>query len=421
MQFVIIAGGKGSRLVKSGTNLPKSLVQVAKKKVIDYQFDAIRRLTGPKEILLILGHNSELIIEDLKINPRNLNILPQIDQELKGTYNALIQCIDLLNNEFILILGDLIMDFDFSNLIEFHKFKDSDITIVSHPNSHPFDSDLIDTDTFGEVKRILKKNFPRTGLERNLANAGVSLIAKKVLSNSKGLFKDINSDFISSAINNSFKVCNYSTSEMIMDMGTIERIKKIESLLDNKSRLQKNFAVFLDRDGTINLHKGFITNPDQIELIPGVGKAISILNNLGIKVFCITNQPVIARGDVSFHELNMIHGKIDNLLSEEDGAYINQFYFCPHHPDSGFEGEIKELKFDCECRKPKNGLIEQALLEHNLEREDCIFLGDSQSDELAAKLSNIMFIQVNNSGVVGTPSTEEAINLIVKNFTRKKL
>jgi D-glycero-D-manno-heptose 1,7-bisphosphate phosphatase len=142
---------------------------------------------------------------------------------------------------------------------------------------------------------------------------------------------------------------------------------------------------------------------------------------LGIKVFCITNQPVIARGDVSFHELNMIHGKIDNLLSEEDGAYINQFYFCPHHPDSGFEGEIKELKFDCECRKPKNGLIEQALLEHNLEREDCIFLGDSQSDELAAKLSDIMFIQVNNSGVVGTPSTEEAINLIVKNFTRKKL
>jgi D-glycero-D-manno-heptose 1,7-bisphosphate phosphatase len=313
------------------------------------------------------------------------------------------------------------MDFDFSNLIEFHKFKDSDITIVSHPNSHPFDSDLIETDTFGEVKRILKKNFPRTGLERNLANAGVSLIAKKVLSNSKGLFKDINSDFISSAINNSFKVWNYSTSEMIMDMGTIERIKKIESLLDKKSRLQKNFAVFLDRDGTINLHKGFITNPDQIELIPGVGKAISILNNLGIKVFCITNQPVIARGDVSFHELNMIHGKIDNLLSEEDGAYINQFYFCPHHPDSGFEGEIKELKFDCECRKPKNGLIEQALLEHNLEREDCIFLGDSQSDELAAKLSNIMFIQVNNSGVVGTPSTEEAINLIVKNFTRKKL
>ena len=140
-----------------------------------------------------------------------------------------------------------------------------------------------------------------------------------------------------------------------------------------------NKAFFLDRDGTINKYVGFLRNIDDFELIEGVSEVIKEINQSGYLAIVVTNQPVIARGEVTWDELNEIHKKMATLLGK-DGAYVDAIYICPHHPDKGFEGERPEYKFDCDCRKPKPGLLLQAARDFNIDLSQSIMIGDSNSD-----------------------------------------
>ena len=123
--------------------------------------------------------------------------------------------------------------------------------------------------------------------------------------------------------------------------------------------------MFLDRDGTINKYVGFLRNIDEFELVDGVADAIKKINTSGYLAIVVTNQPVIARSEVSFEELEEIHNKMETLLGKE-GAYLDAIYFCPHHPHKGYEGERPELKFDCDCRKPKPGMLLNAARKSHL-------------------------------------------------------
>ena len=148
--------------------------------------------------------------------------------------------------------------------------------------------------------------------------------------------------------------------------------------------MNKQKAIFLDRDGTINKYVGFLRDIYDFELLPGVAEAIRKINESGYLAIVITNQPVIARGEVTWEQLEEIHNKMETLLGKE-GAYLDAIYFCPHHPDKGFEGEIPELKIDCDCRKPKPGLIYKAAEEFNIDLSQSWMVGDGKNDILAGK------------------------------------
>ena len=143
-------------------------------------------------------------------------------------------------------------------------------------------------------------------------------------------------------------------------------------------------CIFLDRDGTINRFVGFLRKPGEIELLPGVAEAIRRINESEYLAVCITNQPVVARGEVTFEELDTINNKMHTLLGNE-GAYLDGLVFCPHHPDKGFDGEIKELKFDCDCRKPKTGLVKKAAERFNIDVSNSFVIGDTYADVLTGK------------------------------------
>lgn len=147
-------------------------------------------------------------------------------------------------------------------------------------------------------------------------------------------------------------------------------------------------AIFLDRDGTINKYVGFLRNIDDFELIEGVSEAIKLINQSGYLAIVVTNQPVIARGEVSWEELNEIHRKMATLLGK-DGAYIDGLYICPHHPDKGFEGERPEYKIDCDCRKPKPGLLLQAAKDFNIDLKKSYMVGDSHRDVEAGENAGV--------------------------------
>ena len=121
-----------------------------------------------------------------------------------------------------------------------------------------------------------------------------------------------------------------------------------------------------------------------MQLIGGVSEAIKKINSSGFLVIVITNQPVIARGEVSFEELEEIHNKMETLLGN-NGAYLDDIFYCPHHPDKGFEGERPELKLDCECRKPKTGLFMQAAKKYNIDLANSWMVGDTLLDMEAGK------------------------------------
>lgn len=134
-------------------------------------------------------------------------------------------------------------------------------------------------------------------------------------------------------------------------------------------------AVFLDRDGTINQEVGYIRDLDNLALIPGAAEAIRQLNQMGIPVVVVTNQSGVARGYYPESWMEQLHGRLKTLLAAE-GAQLDGVYYCPHLPD----GEVPEYSFDCDCRKPEPGMLEQAAKDLNLDLSHSFMIGDKATD-----------------------------------------
>jgi D-glycero-D-manno-heptose 1,7-bisphosphate phosphatase len=134
-------------------------------------------------------------------------------------------------------------------------------------------------------------------------------------------------------------------------------------------------AVFLDRDGTINEQMGYINHLSRFHLLPGAAEAIRLLNARQVPVVVVTNQSGLARGYFPQTLLDQVHATMINLLTEQ-GARLDGLYVCPHHPTAKEE----QYRKNCNCRKPRTGLLEQAAAELNLDLAKSYLVGDRWSD-----------------------------------------
>ncbi|MCD6183253.1 MAG: D-glycero-beta-D-manno-heptose 1,7-bisphosphate 7-phosphatase [Thermovirga sp.] len=148
-------------------------------------------------------------------------------------------------------------------------------------------------------------------------------------------------------------------------------------------------AVFLDRDGTIIEEVGYLDSLDKVELLPGIPEALSALRAGGFKLFVITNQSGVARGLFDETFVHETHEFLSRKL-KEFGCSVDGFYFCPHHPTEG----RGRYRIQCNCRKPKPGMILQAVKEHNLDLSQCWMVGDKMSDIMAGKNVGIKTVLV---------------------------
>lgn len=137
----------------------------------------------------------------------------------------------------------------------------------------------------------------------------------------------------------------------------------------------KNRAVFLDRDGTINVDKGFAYKMEDFEFIDGAIEAIRLLNESNFRVLVVSNQSGIGRGYFTEEDLQRLHRFISEELVKH-GAWIDKFYYCPHHP----EATIERYRAKCECRKPRSGLLEQAIEDFDIDVYQSFLVGDSLRD-----------------------------------------
>ena len=399
MQAVIMAGGKGTRLFSVTRDIPKPMVQIDGKPLLEHQIENLRDC-GVTDIILVTGYLGDVIKNYFGNGhgnspstgkPFGVDIGYYSEETPLGTAGALGKIKYRSQEEFILLFGDLYTCIDYRRFIGFHKAKNADATLFVHPNSHPYDSDIVITDSDGRVIDWSYKNTERKDNYKNLVNAGIYILDRRIAEYVSeiqlgGKEKvDLERDVITKLIKSrNYRIYGYQSSEYVKDLGTPERLEAVtkdyfSGICEKKNLSNKQKCIFLDRDGTVNKYVGFLRKAEQMELTQTAAKAIREINCSEYLTVIVTNQPVIARGECSLEELERIHNKMYTLLGNE-GAYVDGLYFCPHHPDSGFEGEVKELKFDCDCRKPKTGLLKRAAEEMNIDLSRSWFVGDTYQD-----------------------------------------
>lgn len=393
MKTVIMAGGKGTRIASVNSEVPKPMIPILGKPILEYQLECLRD-QGYTDFILVVGHLGQVVqdyfgdgsgISPATGKPFGVNIAYVVETEPLGTAGALYLLKDKLQEDFLLLCGDVIFDIDVDRFYHFHKKCGGVATLFTHPNSHPYDSGIIMADDSGKVTNWLHKEDSRKWY-RNRVNAGLHFFSRKIFE--QGLFQelkkvDLDREVLKPLIPTG-QLFVYDSPEYVKDMGTPDRFYSVTEDIRSGKVHQKNLSnpqkcVFLDRDGTLNKYVGFLRDIDELELLPGVAEAVRKINESGYLAIVATNQPVIARGEVTVPELQEIHNKLETLLGQE-GAYLDAIYYCPHHPHKGYEGEIPELKFDCECRKPKAGLLQQAAKDFNIDLSKSYMVGDGDND-----------------------------------------
>lgn len=412
MRAAILAGGKGTRIGGLFPDLPKPMIPVCSKPLLQWQVESLVK-QGIVGITLIIGCKADVIQRHFGDGGCfGANIEYIVEDEPLGTGGAL----SLLPREDTLVLfGDVYFEADFFRFVAFHKDKKAEITLFVHPNSHPHDSDIVVLDGENRVVDWKSKKDNQRGELRNLVNAGLYVFSGSALPIGKAIKCDMEHDLIVPKIAGG-KVYAYRSTEYLKDMGTPERLRDvrrdIETGITSARCMQtKQRAVFIDRDGTLNEESGFVTSPGQLRLIPGAAEAIKLLNSSHFLAICVTNQPVIARGDVSFEELNLIHARLDTLLGNE-GAYLDDLLFCPHHPDKGFVGEVPEFKTDCECRKPKPGMLTEAAKRYNIDLSRSYMIGDRTADIAAGQAVGCKTIGVRTGAALSDGKCEVILDAI---------
>ena len=389
MKIVIMAGGKGTRIASVNAEVPKPMIPILGKPILEYQLDCLRE-QGYTDIILVIGHLGHVIQNYFGDGSAfGVHIEYVVETQPLGTAGALYLLKEQLTEDFLLLCGDVIFDIDVDRFYAAHREAGGIATLFTHPNSHPYDSGILMADSSGKVTNWLHKEDERLWY-RNRVNAGLHFLSPRIFD--QGLFQelkkvDLDRDVLKPLISTG-ELYVYDSPEYVKDMGTPDRLYAVtEDIRTGKVR-SKNLkhqqkCVFLDRDGTLNRYVGFLRSTDELELLDGAAEAVRKINESGYLAIVVTNQPVIARGEVTTSELQEIHNKLETLLGAE-GAYVDAIYYCPHHPHKGYDGEIPELKIDCDCRKPKPGMLLQAAKDFHIDLSASYMVGDSDSDVQAA-------------------------------------
>jgi histidinol-phosphate phosphatase family protein len=399
-QLIILAGGKGVRLKDRLGDLPKPLIPIAGKPLLEHQVELAKK-HGFTDIVLFVCYRPDLVQQALGDGSRwGVRIRYQIEKQPLGTAGAVLAGYDLLAKTFVVLYGDEMVNVELGRIWAAHQSSKADATLLVHPNDHPLDSDLVEANDEAWITAFHNRPHPPNRYFQNLVNAALYVINKNALTRwtEKIVPSDFGKDLFPAMLRAGLKLRAYNSPEYIKDVGTPERLDRITAeftggTVQRSSLDMPQRAVFLDRDGTLNREVDGVRAPEQLELLPGVADAIHRLNHHGWRAVVVSNQPVVAKGFCREADVQAIHNKLETLLGREH-AFVDRIYYCPHHPEKGFAGERADLKIDCACRKPKPGMVFQAAKELNIDLAQSWFIGDTTTDVQTARNAGVKSILV---------------------------
>lgn len=387
MQAVIMAGGKGTRLAAiTKDEIPKPMVPVNGKPLLLWQIEELKK-NGITDIIMIIGHLGEKIEEYFQNGEKyGVHVSYIREHEPLGTAGAFYYLKDkIVSDYFLLVFGDVFFSIDIQRMEKFYIDHQARAALFVHPNSHPADSDLVVLDENNKISKFDSKHNVRNYWFDNCVNAGFYILNKEICDLVKKPCKqDLEKDILIPLVEKEDAVYGYRSPEYIKDIGTVDRIRQTEKDVENgfieeKCLKNKQTCIFLDRDGTINQYRGLVWKDEDFELEENISDAIKRINQSGKLAIVITNQPSVARGLCQIEDIEIVHKKMSTLLGKE-GAYLDDVYFCPHHPDKGYPEENPVYKIPCECRKPKTGLIQKAIEQYHIDLSSSWMVGDTTVD-----------------------------------------
>lgn len=387
MQAVIMAGGKGTRLAAiTKDEIPKPMVPVNGKPLLLWQIEELKK-NGITDIIMIIGHLGEKIEEYFQNGEKyGVHVSYIREHEPLGTAGAFYYLKDkIVSDYFLLVFGDVFFSIDIQRMEKFYIDHQAKAALFVHPNSHPADSDLVVLDENNKIFKFDSKHNVRNYWFDNCVNAGFYILNKEICDLVKKPCKqDFEKDILIPLVEKEDAVYGYRSPEYIKDIGTVDRIRQTEKDVENgfieeKCLKNKQTCIFLDRDGTINQYRGLVWKDEDFELEENTSDAIKRINQSGKLAIVITNQPSVARGLCQIEDIETVHKKMSTLLGKE-GAYLDDVYFCPHHPDKGYPEENPVYKIPCECRKPKTGLIQKAIEQYHIDLSSSWMVGDTTVD-----------------------------------------
>ena len=362
------------------------MVSILDKPLLQWQIEVLKE-NGITDICFIIGYLGH-VIKDYFQDGEKFGITTHYIEEKEplGIAGAFYYLKDWLKEKsFFLIFGDVFFDIDMNRMKTFHIQNKADATLFVHPNSHPFDSDLLNIEKSGRVLAFDSKHNVRNYWYHNCVNAGFYVLNSSICDYVMEPIKtDLEKDVLMKMLMEGKKVYGYQSPEYIKDIGTVERIAgTIEDItsgfIRKKCLKNRQKCIFLDRDGTINQYRGLVSKEDDFVLEDHVTQAIGMINHSEWLCALVTNQPVIARGMCSIEDVENIHKKMETLLGKE-GVYLDDIEYCPHHPDKGFPEENPLYKISCHCRKPDIGMLEKSAEKYNIDLSQSWMVGDTTID-----------------------------------------
>ena len=414
LQILILAGGKGTR--SANPKLPKILQSISDSTcILDLHLENISQAKFSNACFLISHGASEVkeAVNARKSRYPDLSITFIEDGMATGTTEVVLQAVR--NNQqfsrFLLLLGDTAISAPLRLYADSWANSASDVAVLAHPNLHTHDSDRVSYDRDRRIVAFTSKSkpvedstdtfeIPVTGAIFFTADTALSIDIRS---------SDITKSLISSGLaKNSCSV--FVTSHYFKDSGTPKRLEGIQrdfeaGVLRNRG-LPRRPGIFLDRDGTLIPDAGTGRSSfSPSEMSEGIEPILAQANKQGVPVFLVTNQPGIAKGQISISDVNRVHSQIASHL-EHRGAFFDEIVYCPHHPEIGFAGEVAEYKVECECRKPKPGMLRSLSDRHGIDLSRSFLIGDSEADRKAAEAVGVTFIACSVNGIDSMPTAE---------------
>lgn len=365
-EAVVLAGGFGTRLAHIVSDVPKPMAQVCERPFLRYVLDDLQA-KGVERVVLAVGYKAEIISSYFGEHYRGMQLIYSIEDKPLLTGGAIKNALTQCTSDRVLVLnGDTYFDVPFDDLYAI----DSDVVMALKR--------MREFSRYGtvELNGVRLCGFrEKASCVEGLINGGVYLVKRDLLVDAPERFS-FESDFLETKLSD-ISVCGIEVNGYFIDIGVPQDYAIAQETL--KPLARKNKAAFFDRDGTINEDVHYLYRPEDLRFIDGMPQFIRKWNDWGYKVIVVTNQAGIARGYYTEAEMRSLHRYMNDQLAEY-GAHIDAFYFCPHHPD--FTGQ-------CQCRKPRPGMIEDAIREFDLDPTQCILFGDKPWDVEAGERCRI--------------------------------